>query len=146
MIMNRPPLWVATLISLLAAPSLFANGRIWDFLGYTQVDGSRDHGNIQIARRDYLFRTVQVRIAGDAIFFDHLVVHFGDGTDQEVMISGRISPAQKMYIIDLPAEGRVLESVELFYFKEAWEHKPTVCLYGLRSARVDAESPTPETD
>lgn len=146
MVRNRPLFLVITLISLLVATSLFANGQVWDFLGYTQVDGSRDHTNIQIPRRDRLFRTVQVRITGDAIFFDHLVVHFVDGAEQQVVISGRISSEQKVYTIELPAEGRVLESIELFYFKEPWEHAPTVTLYGLRSVHADAEFRRPGTN
>jgi hypothetical protein len=145
MVRNRPLFLVMPLVSLLVATSLFASGQVWDFLGYTQVDGSREHVNIQIARRDHLFRTVQVRITGDAIFFDHIVVHFVNGAEQQVVVSGRISSEQKVYTIELPADDRVLENIELFYFKEPWEHPPTVTLYGLRSMPAD-EFRAPETN
>jgi len=82
---------IAGVLSLVFATSLFARGQFWDFLGYTQVDGSRDHGRIQIARRDRLFRTIQLRVNGEAVFFDRVVVHFGNATSQE-LVSDRISP------------------------------------------------------
>lgn len=135
---RRHPLPTAGLVTLFFAANLFAHGQVWHFLGFTQLDGRLDHGKIEIGRRDRLFRTIQLRIAGDAIFFDHVLVHFDDGTYQNVVISGRISSEQKEYIISLP-EGRALESVEFFYFKEPWEHNPRISLYGLRFPDSDTD-------
>jgi len=131
MVRNRPPLLIAGLITLVFAARLFALGQVWDFLGYTQVDGNWDHSNIQITRRDHVFRTIQLRVSGEAVFFDHLILHFGDSSYQDVIVSARISPEQKEYLINLPGEGRALERIELFYFKEPWQHNPRVSLYGL---------------
>lgn len=125
-----PP--IAALLALVFATSLFARGQIWDFLGYTQIDRSRDHSQIQITRHDCLFRAVQVRVSGDTIFFDHLVFHFGDGSSQEFVVAGRIFPEGSNYIIELPGAHRILESVELWYYKEPWEHSARVSLYGVR--------------
>jgi len=128
-------LFLRSLLGLLAlalATSLFARGQLWDFLGYTQVDGSQDHGRIQIARRDRLFRTIQLRVCGEAIFFDRVVVRFDDGTSRELFVSDRISPEGRNYVINLPGEPRALESVELWYYKEPWGHNPRVSLYGIR--------------
>ena len=118
----------AWLLALVLATSLHARGQFWDFLGSAQVDSSRDHGRIQIVRRDRVFRTIQLRVTGEAIFFDRLVVHFGDGTSQENLVSGRLLGGSN-YVIELPG-GRALESVELWYFKEPWGRTPKVSLYG----------------
>ena len=115
-------------------------GSFWDFLGYTQVDSSQDHGRIQITRRDVHFRAIQLRVSGEAIFFDRLVVHFDDDTSQELMVSDRISPGGRAnYVVDLLGE-RSLESVELWYYKEAWGHNPRVSLYGVRSPESDGQN------
>ena len=90
-----PKLSRATLAGLLVlalATSLFARGQFWDFLGYTQVDGGQDHGRIQITRRSGPFHTIQLRVTGDAIFFDRLIVNFSNGTSKEFVVRGRISP------------------------------------------------------
>lgn len=122
---------IAGLMALAFATSVFARGQFWDFLGNAQVDGSQDHGRIQITRRDIHFRTIQLRVSGEAIFFDRLVVHFNDGASQELMVSDRISPGGRNYVIDLLGE-RSLQSVELWYYKEPWGHSPTVSVYGIR--------------
>ena len=127
---------IAGLLALAFATSLLALGQFWDFLGYTQVDSSQDHGRIQITRRDGHFRAIQLRVSGEAIFFDRLVVHFDDGTSQELMVSDRISPGGRNYVIDLLGE-RSLESIELWYYKEPRGHNPRVSLYGVRSPEGD---------
>ncbi len=124
---------VPMLLSLGFAGSLSASGQFWDFLGYTHVDGGQDHGEIQVTRRNGLFQTIQLRVSGDAIFFDRLIIHFGNGTSEEFAVSDRILPEGKSYVIDLHGKGRVLESVELWYYKEVWAHNPRVSLYGVRS-------------
>ena len=134
---------VAALLVLALATSLFGRGQFWDFLGYTQVDAGHDHGRIQIVRRDRLFRTIQLRVSGEAMFLDRVVMHFGNGTSQELIVSERISPGGKDYVIDLPGERRTLESVELWYYKEPWGHNPRVNLYGIRLPQTDAEAIAP---
>jgi len=134
---------VAVVLVLALATSLFGRGQFWDFLGYTQVDAGHDHGRIQIVRRDRLFRTIQLRVSGEAMFLDRVVMHFGNGTSQELIVSERISPGGKDYVIDLPGERRTLESVELWYYKEPWGHNPRVNLYGIRLPQTDAEPIAP---
>jgi hypothetical protein len=130
---------IAWLLALAFAGTLFARGQFWDFLGYTQISSSQDHGRIQITRRDVHFRTIQLRVSGEAIFFDRLVIHFDDGASQELIVSDRISPGTRSYVIDLLGE-RSLESVELWYYKEPWGHNPKVSLYGVRSLEGDGQN------
>ena len=130
---------IVGLLALACATSLFARGQFWDFLGYTQVDSSQDHGRIQITRRDVHSRMIQLRVSGEAIFFDRLVVHFDDGTFQELIVSDRILPGTRDYAINLLGE-RSLESVELWYYKEPWGHNPRVSLYGVRSPEGDGQN------
>jgi len=129
---------IAGLLALVFATSLFAQGQFWDFLGYTQVDSSQDHGRILITRHDVHSHTIQLRVSGEAIFFDRLVVHFDDGTFQELIVSDRILPGTRNYAINLLGE-RSLVSVELWYYKESWGHNPRVSLYGVRSPEGDSQ-------
>ena len=117
------------LFSLALALSLSARGQFWDFLGSTQIDTSKDHSRIEIKRRHAGFSTIQLRVSGQAIFFDRLVIHFDDGTSQEVRVGDRILPGGNNYAIDFFGE-RFVETVELWYYKEPWGQNPTVSLYG----------------
>jgi hypothetical protein len=133
--------WVSALILALAsATGLLAHGQVWDFLGYTRISGHENHGRIQIARRDRLFRSIQVRVTGEAIFFDRLMVHFADRTTEEFVVGGRIAPGGRDYVIELPGELRAIESVELWYYQEAWGQNPRVSLYGIRLPEGSAEA------
>ena len=121
---------IVGLLALASATSLFARGQFW----------VRSYVNkllrIQITRNG-LFHTIQLRVSGEAIFFDRLVVHFNDGASQELIVSDRISPGGRNYVIDLLGE-RSLQSVELWYYKEPWGHNPTVSVYGIHLPDPDA--------
>jgi hypothetical protein len=134
---------VACLLALPFATSLLARGQAWAFLGYTQVDRLQDHSNVRVTRRDCFFRTIRLRVS-EAIFFDRLVVHFGNGTSQELIISERILPEGGNYIIDLPGEPRLLESVDLWYYKEPWGRDPRVSLYGIAAGNIEWGETTQE--
>jgi hypothetical protein len=127
---------VACLLALPFATSLLARGRAWAFMGYTQVDRRQDHSNVQVTRRDCFFRTIRLRVS-EAIFFDRVVVHFGNGTSQELIISERILPEGGNYVINLPGEPRLLESIDLWYYKEPWGRDPRVSLYGITAGSID---------
>src|SRR6516164_7070822 len=113
--MIRPFLTFVLFLVLAACPRLLASGQFWDFLGHTQIDGSQDHMRIRIVRPDLLYRTIQMRVSGEAIFLDRLVLHFDGKGFEEITVSGRISPSEKSYMIELPQEGRAVESVEVWY-------------------------------
>ena len=125
--LERP--WVCLLV-LASTICLPAQGQVWDFLGDAQISSTRNHEKIQVTRRNAVFHTSQLRVSGDAIFFDRVVVHFGDGTNEELALQGRIWPGGENRVIGLSGERRTVESVELWYYKEPWEHIPRVILYG----------------
>ena len=135
---TRNPHLIAWVLALTLATSVHARGQFWDFLGSANLDGSMDHGRIQIIRRDRLFHIIQLRVSGEAIFLDSLVVHFADGTLLKSLVSGRLLGGSN-YVIELPGE-RALESVEIRYFKEPWGHTPKVSMYGVSLPDDDDEA------
>lgn len=124
-------LFVLTLSTSLYAQEGRYGGR-WDHLGDAHVDGGQDHDNIHVGRHDGRFRAIQLRVSGGGIYFERVVVHFGNGTQEELIIRDRIPSGGSTRAIDLPGERRVIESVELWYGKDKWEHRPKVSLYGIR--------------
>lgn len=130
---------VVCLLALCCVSSVFARGQAWAFLGYTQVDRRLDHSNVQVTRRDCFFRTLRLRVS-DAIFFDRLVVHFDNGRSQELIVSERILPEGRSYVIDLVGEPRLLESVDFWYYQEPWTSSPKVSLYGIPSVSMGGDA------
>ena len=78
---------IAVLFLLVFRASLYAQseGR-WDFLGDAHVDGGQDHDNIHVGRHDGKFRAIQLRVSGGAVYFERVVVHFGNGPAEELVI------------------------------------------------------------
>jgi hypothetical protein len=123
---------IGVLFVLAFSVSLYAQEGRWDRLGEAHVDGAQDHDSIHVGRHDGRFRAVQLRVSGGGIFFERVVVHFANGTQEELVIRDHIPDGGATRAIDLPGERRVIESVELWYGKDRWEHRPKVTLYGIR--------------
>ena len=122
---------VALLFALALGISSSARDR-WAYLGSAHVDGGMDHDSIHVGSSDGRFRAIQLRVSGGAIEFQRVVVHFGNGTQEELLIRERIPNGGVTRAIDLPGERRIIQSVELWYGKERWERRPKVSLYGIR--------------
>jgi hypothetical protein len=120
-------------LALAFSTSLYAQyGERWDYLGDAHVDGAQDHDVIHVGRHDGRFRAIQLRVSGGAIYFERVLVHFGDGSQEQLVIRDRIPEGGATRAIDLPGDRRVIESVELWYGKDRWEHRPKVSLFGIR--------------
>ena len=116
-------------LALVFGISVYARGLVWDFLGDTHIDGAQDHDRIQVGLRPGPFRAVQLRVS-DSIFIQRVVIYYANGTSEELVVGDRVSPEGRSPVVDLNVEDRALGSVELWYFKEHWKHRPRVILYG----------------
>jgi hypothetical protein len=115
-------------LALLSSP---AQAKHWVYLGNAHVDGNVDHDNIHVGGPER-FHTIQLRVEGGAVEFQRVVVHFADGTQEELRIQDRVRSGGKSHEVDLPGEHRAIDSVELWYAKEKWENRPEVRLYAAR--------------
>jgi hypothetical protein len=104
----------------------------WVSLGESNVDGNTDHDKIKIGRDDGRFRAIQIRVERAPIEFYRVVVHYGNGADEEIAIRNRINPGGRTRVIDLRGRDRVIESVEVWYARAKYDSaKPKLRLFGL---------------
>ena len=103
----------------------------WIFLGDKHVDGHDDHDKISISSKEGMFRQLQIRVKVAPVIFKRVVVHFGNGADEELQFAERIKAGGSTRPLDLRGYERVIKSVEFWYEKAHWgERRPTVELYG----------------
>lgn len=124
---------LASLLLTIFGQALYAqnNGR-WVYLGEANVDGSADHDRIRIGRDDGRFGALQIRVERAPIEFQRVVVHYGNGADEEIAIRNRINPGGRTRVIDLRGRDRVIESVEVWYARARYDSaKPKLRLFGL---------------
>ena len=83
---------------------------------------SGDHGR---------FRQLKIRVEDAAVDFQRVVVHYGNGTDEELQFCERVNPGGETRAMDLRGGNRFIKSVEFWYEKANWgSNRPTVKLYG----------------
>src|SRR5207253_11068727 len=104
--------------------------QVWSSMAVSEIAGAGDQEKIDVTRRNGVLHAIQFRVTADAIVFERVVVHFGHGTSEALALQSPIWPEGRNHIIGFSGERRVVESVEVWYYKEAWEHNPRVILYG----------------
>ncbi len=130
--LNRHAPWVLGVLLIVVLVAPIAQAKHWILLGTAHVDKSEDHKTIHVGNGAGEFRKIQVRVSGGAIDLQRLVVHFGNGTQEELAVADRVRSGGKTPELDLPGERRAIESVELWYSKEYADTRPEVSLYGTR--------------
>ncbi len=107
--------------------------RNWTYLGAANVDGQKDHDVIAVADGLGRFRALQVRVERAPVQFDHVVVHYGDGSAVPVRVRTVIPAAGQTRAIELPGGVRWVRSVEFYYERASVAGgKPMVQLFGAR--------------
>lgn len=101
-------------------------------LGTAHVDGPTDHDDIKVGRYDGRFHSVMLKVKNAPIQFDHVVIHYGNGTAETLPVQTYIGAGQYSRWIVLPGRKRVIRSLELWYSRAEPGNpaKPEVELYG----------------
>ena len=122
---------VTVTVLLLVGIGSPAYARGWVYLGEAHVDGAADHDKIKVGRSEGRFKAIQLRVDRAAIEFRHVVVHYANGSNEEVQVRQKIRAGGSTRDIDLRGGERIIESVELWYERANYGSKrPRVRLYG----------------
>ncbi len=123
------PITVAILLLLSFGQASYARG--WMYLGEAHVDGAADHDKIKIGRSEGRFRALQIRVDYAAVEFRHVVVHYANGTSEEVQVRQRIRAGDSTRDIALSGGDRAIDNVEFWYERANYgSRRPRVRLYG----------------
>jgi hypothetical protein len=126
------PAMIAVLLVFSFSESSF--GRGWVYLGEAHVDGAADHDKIKVGRSEGRFRALQIRVDYAAIEFRHVVVHYSNGTSEEVQVRQKIRAGGSTRDIDLAGRDRAIDSVEIWYERASYRRqRPRVRLYGFET-------------
>jgi hypothetical protein len=111
--------------SLNAANNLNSNdpGGRWEKLGSRNVNYSVDHDEISVTKSEGLFTALKLKITRSALNMHKMVIHFGDGTSQDVELKNNFHAGDESRVIDLPGNKRVISSVEFWYDTKNYKDK-----------------------
>src|SRR5581483_1809555 len=71
-------------------PMAHADEDDWVALGEAHVDGQHDHDNISVGKDKGYFTHLRINVEKEAIEFDHVVVHYGDGQAETLHVRDKI--------------------------------------------------------
>ena len=121
----------ATLLLVIGSTSVLKAQREWIHLGDKHVDGNSDHDKISLGSSEGWFHQLQIRVEDAPVSFKRVVVHFGNGTDEELQFRQVIIAGGSTRAMDLRGGRRIIKSVEFWYEKlNGDSNRPTVRLYG----------------
>lgn len=94
-----------------------AQGRAgnWVQLGQRVVTDRADHDTIAVGADRGTFRSVRFEVAGHAVDFQRVVIHFRNGGDQNVALRNTIPAGGQSREIDIDGANRVITSIDFWY-------------------------------
>lgn len=105
----------------------------WTLLGSAKVHGRIDHDEIVVTSLQGDFSAIKLFVENEGIHFERIVVHFGNGGQEQMIIRDFIPAGGETRVLDLPGRDRIIRRV-VFYYKSdpLTKRKGKVILYGRR--------------
>lgn len=121
-------------VLMLAGISTAVSAQAWTFLGSAKVHGAGvDHDEILVTGMQGDFSAIKLFVENEGIEFERLVVHFGNGGQQELFIRDFIPAGGETRVLDLTGRDRVIHSVDFYYKSNPMtKRKAKVKLFGRR--------------
>lgn len=119
-------------ISNCATPSnpTLIQGR-WEVLGTRTVKYGLDRDEILVTRQEGFFTGLKIKVLRSALDMHKMVVHFGDGTTQDIELRNNFKAGQESRVIDLAGNRRVITKVVFWYDTKNYKNtKAVVELWG----------------
>lgn len=129
--MQRIKKFKTTLFTLIAFITLVSmSAGAWQHLGTRTVNFGLDHDSILVTAKDGRFSKIKVNVSGN-LNMHKVVVHYANGTRQNLSIRHNFKRGQDSRVIDLNGGKRIIRSIDLLYdTKNRARKKAKVFVYG----------------
>lgn len=103
----------------------------WVFLGSKTVDFGLDRDVIEVGYRDGSFKKIKIVVRGGGLNMHRCIVHFENGSKEEVDLRHNFSKNSATRIIDLPGNRRFIDRIVFVYdSKNNQTRKSKVLVFG----------------
>jgi len=128
---RRIVITVIALGSTLACASSGGAQGDWVFLGQREVTDRADHDQIGVTAAED-FESIRLEVRRAPVQFHRVVVHYRNGTSQEVDLRTVIPAGGQSRVIDLTGDERFIRSVEFWYDAQSGGRRAIVRLLGAK--------------
>lgn len=105
----------------------------WIFLGERKVDHLVEKDVIMVTAKDGRFDSIKLKVKRNRVDFKKVVVHYGNGTKEEINLRSEIPAGGQTRAIDLKGKDRIIKKVDFYYHTERIRGKKAVVqLFGNR--------------
>ena len=103
----------------------------WEKLGSRKVDRKIDHDEIMVTWTDGAFDAIKIMVTGAPLNMHKCVVHFGNGTSQEIELKQNFAQGSDSRVVDLAGNNRIINRISFWYdTKGVFKGKATVTVFG----------------
>lgn len=106
---------VAALLATVAMTGAAQKQPDWVLLGTRAVNDRVDHDVIPVTGAKGNWQAIKITVLRASVDFYRVVVHFGNGTQQEVQLRNTVPAGGETRAIDLTGPDRVINRVEFWY-------------------------------
>lgn len=104
----------------------------WERLGVRKVNYGLDHDVIPVGVHEGGFKKLKVVVNGSPLNMHKMVVHFGNGSKENIELKHNFSKASASRVIDLPGEKRIIKKIEFWYdTKNLARGRATIRVFGM---------------
>jgi hypothetical protein len=87
----------------------------WELLGTRTVKYGLDRDEINVTAREGFFTALKIKVNRSALNLHKMIIHFGDGSTEEVELRNNFRAGQESRVIDLPGNRRIISKVVFWY-------------------------------
>lgn len=103
----------------------------WELLGTRTVKFVNDRDEIMVTSSEGLFTALKIKVLNSAMDMNKMVVHFGDGSTEDIALKNVFRAGDESRVIDLPGNKRVIKKIVFWYdTKNYKKHRAVVELWG----------------
>ena len=107
-------------------PNIHALQGRWEMLGTRTVNFANDRDEIMVTGAEGLFTALKVKVLQSAMDMNKMVVHFGDGSTEEIALKNVFRAGDESRVIDLPGNKRVIKKVVFWYDTKNYKKRRAV--------------------
>ena len=129
---------IAGLFLLIPTTSKAHTGIIkWSVIGKKTVDYKLDKDVFWVSPRAPKYRKLQLKVTGGRLNMHKCVVHYMNGTKQNINLKGNFNPGDLSRVIDLNGDKRRIEKV--VFVKDEWtpDNNLTTPTLKIKRAKID---------
>lgn len=118
------------LVETSISPVDFGINNKWEKLGERKINRKLDRDEIFVTAREGRFSKIKIGVKESAINMHRCVIHFANGSTQEVNIRKNIPAGGTTRVIDINGGKRVIKKIVFWYDTKGLQNKARVVVWG----------------